>query len=268
VLLIVTLVLGASVYALTYRPWFLKQTTSPSEQMRSIPGLARSPEGLGRNVSTSPSPGLSSRQHPEAKNSSGSEAKTSSELEAEASSRLEPPVPGAVARADMASRPEPQAKRSSLLSGAGSIALRPQIISEIPPYARRGQTEVWEIPAAPKGQRTLLPEAGVMARFNAAPAEPEPQEPEEILPELPDRFEITRVMDSIKRLIQRCYDNTMVPGRVDLSLIVEGQNGRVVKTTVSETSSTAICIRRLARTLQFPRFSRSQMIITHPYTFR
>lgn len=107
--------------------------------------------------------------------------------------------------------------------------------------------------------------AGVMARFKAPP---KPQVAESTLPEAPDREEIARAMGSIRREVQQCYDRGMVPGQVKLTLLVSGSNGRVIKASVDETSSTATCIRKLARKLRFPRFSREQVTIQYPYSFR
>jgi len=112
----------------------------------------------------------------------------------------------------------------------------------------------------PAGQ--LPPSTGVMARFKAVP------EPVENLPETPDRDDITRVMSSIRSKVQDCYDTGMVPGQVDLTLTVAGDNGSVKDARVSATSSTATCIRRVARTLRFSRFARDTVTIRYPYSFR
>jgi hypothetical protein len=106
---------------------------------------------------------------------------------------------------------------------------------------------------------------GVMARFKAPPR---PVVAEPTLPEAPDREEIAKAMGSIRREVQQCYDRGMVPGQVNLTLIVIGSTGRVIKASVDETSSTATCIRKLARKLRFPRFSREQVTIQYPYSFR
>jgi hypothetical protein len=106
---------------------------------------------------------------------------------------------------------------------------------------------------------------GVMARFKAPP-KPEVAQP--TLPEAPDREEIAKAMGSIRREVQQCYDRGMVPGQVVLTLTVSGASGRVIKASVDETSSTATCIRKLARKLRFPRFSREQVTIHYPYSFR
>ncbi len=108
-----------------------------------------------------------------------------------------------------------------------------------------------------------------MASFEADPEDfGSAEDSASTLPEMPSRGDVAQVMNSIRRLVQRCYDTSMVPGQVDMTLTVEGRTGRVIKTQVSERSSTATCIRRLARTLRFPTFSRDQITIQHPYTFR
>ena len=75
-------------------------------------------------------------------------------------------------------------------------------------------------------------------------------------------------MQSVRGEIQRCYDQTMVPGRVDLRLTVAGDTGRVVDAEVSADSSTAECIQELAATLEFPRFAQHSTTVHYPYTFR
>jgi len=102
---------------------------------------------------------------------------------------------------------------------------------------------------------------GVMARFRA------PQ-PRTDLPQEPDRSQIARVMSSIRRRVQQCYDTGMVPGQVDLVLKVEGDSGEVSHANVSADSSTATCIQQLARTLRFPRFSKDHVTVRYPYSFR
>jgi hypothetical protein len=105
---------------------------------------------------------------------------------------------------------------------------------------------------------------GVMAQFKASPT----PTAEESLPHVPVRQQISDVMGSIRTSVQTCYDRGMVPGRVVLTITVEGSSGRVTHADVSATSSTAQCIQRLARTLRFPRFAKEQMVIQYPYSFR
>ena len=60
----------------------------------------------------------------------------------------------------------------------------------------------------------------------------------------------------------------MVPGEVVLHLTVAGSSGRVIRARTSEATGTATCIRRLARGLRFPRFSRRQITIRYTYDLR
>jgi len=108
---------------------------------------------------------------------------------------------------------------------------------------------------------------GVMARFSAAPAAPEPVA-ETLLRESLDRETIAAVMRSMRRSVQRCYDTGMVPGQVNLTLSVEGESGRVSRVHVDETSTTARCIQGVASRLRFPRFGREQLTIEYPYDLR
>lgn len=109
--------------------------------------------------------------------------------------------------------------------------------------------------------------SGVMARFTAPPRQPVAARRSN-LPAILTRDDVYRVMTSIRRAVQQCYDTGMVPGEVNLTLTVAGQTGRVRKANVSETSSTATCILRLARTLRFPRFARESITIQYPYLFK
>lgn len=121
----------------------------------------------------------------------------------------------------------------------------------------------------PTEEDVLGSSQGVMARFYAPSGPPPPPAPSQPhLPEVPDREVVEQVLDTLHGLIQRCYDRSMVPGRVVLVLTVEGQSGQVLRAQVSEISSTAICIRRVARTLQFPRFRRDTIVIERPYIFK
>jgi hypothetical protein len=127
---------------------------------------------------------------------------------------------------------------------------------------KRVKVAVAEKPQAGPAGRLPPGGSGVMARFKAVP------KPEENLPEAPDRVDIVRVMGTVRGKVQDCYDTGMVPGRVDLVLVVVGDSGRVKQAKVSADSSTATCIKRVARTLKFPRFSRDQVTIRYPYAFR
>jgi hypothetical protein len=135
--------------------------------------------------------------------------------------------------------------------------------TEAPPRrrAKARPAAVAKPSVGPAGQ--LPPDgSGVMARFKAVP------KPKENLPEAPDRVDIVRVMGSVRGKVQDCYDTGMVPGQVDLLLVVAGDTGRVKRAKVSADSSTATCIKRVAQTLRFPRFSRDKVTIRYPYAFR
>lgn len=111
------------------------------------------------------------------------------------------------------------------------------------------------------------PRSGVMARFKA-PTRVSWNIKRGNLPLVPDRDDVFRVMRSIREAVQQCYDTGMVPGEVTLTLTVSGRTGRVQQAEVSETSSTATCIRRLTRKLVFPRFAKETITIKYPYFFK
>jgi len=129
------------------------------------------------------------------------------------------------------------------------------------------------IDARPRGDEELqapleAPAHGVMARFQAPPRPISTDEAVDPRPETLTREEIRQVMGTIRGAIQRCYDLGMVPGLVDLTLTVEGISGRVIQAITSEESSIGACIRRLALSLSFPPFSRPQVTVKYPYSFR
>jgi hypothetical protein len=109
--------------------------------------------------------------------------------------------------------------------------------------------------------------SGVMARFRA-PTKVSWKAERSDLPVVPERDDVFRVMRSIRGAVQQCYDTGMVPGEVTLTLTVSGQTGTVQQAEVSETSSTATCIRRLTRRLRFPRFAKHKITIEYPYFFK
>jgi hypothetical protein len=109
------------------------------------------------------------------------------------------------------------------------------------------------------------------------PERSEPSEPSEpvarpeekkLLRENLDRETVSHVMHSIRRAVQQCYDSGMVPGTVNLKLTVSGRSGRVLRSYVDESSSTARCIQQLASQLRFPRFAKPLLTIEYPYSFR
>jgi hypothetical protein len=122
------------------------------------------------------------------------------------------------------------------------------------------------IPRSWRHNRRHVKRVRVTARTPLAPpVEPEAQE---LLRETLDRASIASTMQSIHSGVQQCYDVGMVPGRVNLRLAVYGQTGRVAVASVDRNSSTARCIRQLARQLRFPRFARTTLTIKYPYNLR
>jgi hypothetical protein len=109
------------------------------------------------------------------------------------------------------------------------------------------------------------PRSGVMARFSAPLAVAAEGE---ALPAVPQRTDIADVMGSIRDGVQRCYERTMVPGRVTLTLVISGADGRVARIRVSPDTATAQCIAGLARELRFSRFARGQATVEYPYSLR
>jgi len=91
---------------------------------------------------------------------------------------------------------------------------------------------------------------------------------EELLPDTLDREAVASIMSSMRQGVQRCYDSGMLPGRLNLRLAIFGETGRVAHSTVDATSSTARCIRQLARGLRFPRFARTTLMVHYPYDLR
>ena len=232
--------LGATVYALTYRPHLERALQDPGPQAvpstgtRAQSGLKAAEDLLSwGKITITPQEGdtESSGERDQQKRTSaasGGSRGTPRDLLSSPQEKSDQIVASPVSAAEQEDRPVPQLRGDKAVSGSG-----------------------------------------VMARFAVAPQDSDlEQTPAATLPEMPNRGEVAQVMNSIRQLVQRCYDTSMVPGQVDLTLTVEGRTGRVVQTKVSEPSSTAICIRRLARTLRFPKFSRDQITIQHPYTFR
>jgi hypothetical protein len=119
----------------------------------------------------------------------------------------------------------------------------------------------------PPIKSTAEPRSGVMARVRA-PTKIRLKRDRSNLPVAPERGDVFRVMRSIRGAVQQCYDTGMVPGEVTLTLTVSGRTGRVRQAEVSETSSTATCIQRLARRLRFPRFAKEKITIEYPYFFK
>jgi hypothetical protein len=214
------IIIGATVFALTYRPWSSSTELSDEEKV-----AARANEISGQG-------------------------------------QLPP-------RVDLREQPDPDKVAPAPATAADSTTTPTEIQKEKITRGHREHGQRSKRALRDKSAGSEDPASGVMARFQATPKEEaEPEPAAKPLPETHGRGEITKVMGSIHRSIQRCYDTGMVPGRVALTLTIAGQTGKVVKTDVSEESSTAVCIQRLAQNLQFPRFARDQVTVSYPYSFR
>ena len=103
---------------------------------------------------------------------------------------------------------------------------------------------------------------GVMGRFaNSAAAD------EDLVPQLPNKFDVARVMRSARSRVQRCYERGMVPGLVVVSMTING-TGRVIGATVSPPTSTATCVQAEVAKLRFAAFRRSRTSVRYRYHFR
>ena len=240
--------LGATVYALTYRPQVGPTIQIPEPVVKAAPEKGKRVRG---------------------------ESSTAGELLSWGPVKITPEAAVAEPEVPQAAPSPAEAKQSTVGDDKGAaVRSTPRAAPVVVATVSRARQARRTADPGPRGRGKAAVRNGVMASFEAEPEEyPEPDEEEQVeggptMPEMPRREEVAQVMNSIRRLVQRCYDTSMVPGQVDMTLTVEGRTGRVVKTHVSERSSTAICIRRLARTLRFPKFSRTQITIEHPYTFR
>ena len=91
--------------------------------------------------------------------------------------------------------------------------------------------------------------------------------PDPTLQHLPTTDEVGELMASLRPMIERCYEQGLVPGQVTLTLTIAGASGRVIGTAVSATTSTSRCVERAAKSLKFPRFAQETATITYPYIF-
>jgi hypothetical protein len=134
--------------------------------------------------------------------------------------------------------------------------------------AKRAAKPSRETPALRGGKR-VIDHRSVLANIRfARRARAAHEEGKRLLPELPQRTNVQRVMRSIRQRVQACYDRGMVPGNVVLDITIGGLSGKVVRSRVSAKSSTAECIESLVERLRFPRFARSQATIRYRYSFQ
>jgi len=84
----------------------------------------------------------------------------------------------------------------------------------------------------------------------------------------PGPEEIAATMRSLRPSVQRCYDTGMVPGRVELVLVISGETGAVVSSTVSDPTSTGQCLQRLGEQVRFAPFAEPRITVRWPFTFR
>ncbi len=239
--------LGALVYGLTYRPWvgLSHKTEEPKGVVESLVPSLRS-TGLRPPLAIKKWGTIQVVPKPVAVQSASEEE-----------------IKGAKEKKPVSATP--------LASMDPEAASHHAVSSPDPPHpVKHSAKKAAQQPASAEGEANSPLTHGVMARFDAPDeeAESESDEAKELLPALPQRSEISRVMSSIRQPIQRCYDLNMVPGKVDVKLTVEGRSGRVLKSDISGESSTANCIRRLAESIRFPRFAKDQIAIHYPYYFR
>ena len=116
------------------------------------------------------------------------------------------------------------------------------------------------VPACADEQERAAPAAPEAVPSPAAPADRDRRSPG---PE-----EIGRAMHALLPAVQRCYDTGMVPGHIELTLVVSGESGRVLESTVSESSSTGRCLQRLGERVRFAPFARTRFTLRWPFSFR
>ncbi len=123
-------------------------------------------------------------------------------------------------------------------------------------------------PAEPPSLEAARP---VMARH--APASPvdstvDAPPASSALPDAPDPARLREVVASLRGRAQRCYESTMVPGRVELLLSVEGESGSVRLARATGAEAISRCIEAAALALRFPTFTRPSISIQQTYSFR
>jgi len=157
----------------------------------------------------------------------------------------------------------------------GAPAARVNAASTEGPSVRGSVTVDWHnvrvIPEEPWGlviERDRTAKQTRPSRPEEKKEEPEPLRSAAGMPERPSREQVRRTLATLRRGVQRCFDINMVPGTVTMSLTVVGRTGRVVQARVHGPSSSAGCIRALARGLRFPRFRAREIDVRHTYNLR
>lgn len=109
------------------------------------------------------------------------------------------------------------------------------------------------------------PPSSVMA--NRVPHGVEPAA-ERTLPDAPEPATLRAVVASLRGRAERCYESTMVPGRVELLLVVDGASGTVRSARATGVDAISRCIEAAALALRFPCFARASLSIQQLYAFR
>jgi hypothetical protein len=117
----------------------------------------------------------------------------------------------------------------------------------------------------PSTREASLGSPAVMAS-TPPPALPEPTS--SLPADVPDPARVRSVVASFRARAERCYEATMVSGRVALWLTVEGATGAVRSARAEGESPTARCIESAAGSLRFPTFARDTISIQQTYAFR
>jgi hypothetical protein len=157
----------------------------------------------------------------------------------------------------------------------------PPLLRDEPALVRHWGTVVLAEPASAPTQAAARPASDEPA-FRVGPARPMPEclddeaapAPPPAGPAVessrpnPGPEEIGRAMRALLPAVQRCYDTGMVPGRIELTLVVSGETGRVLESSVSETSSTGRCLQRLGERVRFAPFGRTRFTLRWPFSFR
>jgi hypothetical protein len=140
-----------------------------------------------------------------------------------------------------------------------------------PPNAQRLVDDLFEEPrilVPPMVIEGRVPRTWRRRRARRLAARVTEPESELQLPDTLDRWSVGSILASMSKGVQRCHDSGAVPGRVNLRLAIFGETGRVAHATVDADTSTARCIRQLARQLRFPRFTRATLTVHYPYDLR
>jgi hypothetical protein len=90
----------------------------------------------------------------------------------------------------------------------------------------------------------------------------------ESLPDAPAPETLRAVVSTLRGRAERCYEATMVPGRVELLLVVDGASGLVRIARATGVEAISRCIEAAALALRFPCFARASLSIQQTYAFR